>query len=349
MIIFFLLFVYLILIRTCFNPHKRLKLIVFSAIPIWLVQALRSSTCGTDLDRGEGTYKWIFENLSSHSILSIFSYHTNMEKGYLIFNKIVYFFVDSFQVYIALVSAIIIFFLSYIIYKYSKDIVLSYIIYVSFGLYIFSFSGLRQALAIGLIYISFHFLFTEKTKKFLLVTLLASFFHFSAILFLFLYPLKKLRISQLFGFLLALFSLLLIPFLKIILSYLISLTRYSHYTETFTETPAISMYFFYLILFLFSFLIKVNTKLVNLYRLILIIGVYFQSLGVLSTGALTRIAYYYLAFSCLLIPEITSRIYDKNIRKIIVSIFILFSIFFFWYTNKNGYLNVIPYHFFWEV
>ena len=72
---------------------------------------------------------------------------------------------------------------------------LSLALYICFGFYSFIFSGLRQAIALAITYISYDFIKKRQLWKFTLTILVASTFHKSAIFFLPAYFIAQLKVT----------------------------------------------------------------------------------------------------------------------------------------------------------
>ena len=62
-----------------------------------------------------------------------------------------------------------IFILAFIIEKYSQNVFLSWILFLSLDFYGFYFNCIRQALAMTLLFLSFHFLYEKKIKTSFLI------------------------------------------------------------------------------------------------------------------------------------------------------------------------------------
>lgn len=75
------------------------------------------------------------------------------------------------------------------IYKHSKNIALSFLCFIAFGILSYDFTILRQALAVSITAWSFDFLINRKPVKFFLIVLLAACFHKTALIMLLIYPL----------------------------------------------------------------------------------------------------------------------------------------------------------------
>ena len=97
-----------------------------------------------------------------------------------------------FLIFIAIVTEIAV---AIIIYRYSPAPWLSYLLWNCFGFYIFGFSAIKQALAMGLLMFAFTGIMEEKPKKFLFWTALAGCVHAPALIFLPAYWMAKSRLS----------------------------------------------------------------------------------------------------------------------------------------------------------
>ena len=151
-----------------------------SFLVLWLIQSLRSTSTGTDLK----AYIPFFDSSGSMQIGEIYR-ATNMEFGYQIYNELISHFISTNpNVFLAITAFIAIAPIAYIIYKYSRTPSLSFIIFASLIVYLFDFSGLRQAIAIGITALSFSFVVKKKIIPFALLVFLASTIHTSSILFL---------------------------------------------------------------------------------------------------------------------------------------------------------------------
>lgn len=95
-------------------------------------------------------------------------------------------------IFIAVVTEIA---LAIIIYRYSPAPWLSYLLWNCFSFYVFGFSAIKQALAMGILMLAFTGIMEEKPRKFYLWTLLAGCIHTPALIFLPAYWIAKNRLS----------------------------------------------------------------------------------------------------------------------------------------------------------
>ena len=347
MYIFFGL-VYLIS-RIIRNLQRKKIFICFSCFfVLWLILALRDVSIGVDLLQGY-IPKW--DNFSG-SISDVFYFDEyGREIGWQLYFHLVKVIIgDNFNLFLAITAFLTLFPIAIFIKRYSVNPLLSIIIYSSFILYHFSFSGLRQALAIGITTIGYFYVVEKKLIPFLLCVLSAYLIHKSSILFIIVYPLCNIDIKRwvyillLAVWLLSLFSLRTI--IGYLTSFLFSETSYNEYVIS--GSGSYMLMILYLLFFLMTFLIRVSPydKTSKHFSILMLLMLFSQSIG-LVTYAAARISFYYLPFLALMLPQFSNS-YDRTSRKIINVCIVIFMIFFFFYNNSDGYLDVIPYKFFWQ-
>jgi len=319
---------------------------IICCILLWSIQAFRAYSVGTDLVG----YIPFFSN-SGHRSFDLDS----AEIGYSYFNVLIYRYISHDPtVFLSFVSAALLIPVSIIFKNYSKIPALSYIILASFVIYIFSFSALRQAIAIGITTLGYLFVERKKLIPFLGLVFLATLFHSSALIFVIVYPLcnwinmttKKYIIGCCIGGVL-LFSL------KSILNYIIPLIfadnqeRYMGYYEN-NVAAAYNLAILIFLFFLSTFLVKNPTKTDLNMRMIIFIGFWCQCLGLISPVA-PRIGFYFFAFIGVALANVVAEFSVVRQNRTIASIVIsLFMVWFFFSKYTNGYLDVIPYKFIWE-
>lgn len=353
--VFILLFFYLLVLKSIVRPNKRLLLTVLGGFGLWLVLALRSPYCGMDLvmgAEGSANYYNMFMRSSDSSFVDILrgmlSIYTNMEIGWLLYCKLVSLFSTHFQIFMAVTALLQITLIGYILYKYSKDIVLSYIVFFCFGLYIMCFSSIRQATAFSISFFSFHYLMEKKTWKFILTILVAASLHNSAIIFILAYPIKMVEFTRKKTVWIIAGVFLMLPLLSSFINTVIPIIFGGRYMNFQDKGGAITLFLLYVIICLFALKIKIKNGYDNILRGLILMAAACQSLGFVGTGAITRIGCYFTIFFTLLFPELINAYAAKKER--IVAFFVISSLFFFYFywVNIGGYLNVIPYYFYWE-
>lgn len=358
MAVFLILFVYLgLLAKLTSNIKeegtKRLRQALLGGIGLWIIMALRSWTCGQDLlyaDRGVG-YIFQFVNMEYMPFLNALYSDNAYEPGFnLIFWCIYNYISPNPQFMLAIISGVEIGLIGYTLYKQSPNIILSYIAFACLGLYIFSFSGLRQGLGVAFTFFAFNFIDDKKKWKFFGIVLLAFTMHKSSLLFLPAYFIRNLSLTKQRAILGVVAVLAFLPVLMPVIQYF-SLLIYGKEKYSSYQGGAYGLFALFIAMLFFSFKYistdsTTDRKIMQM-RWMCLIAIFLQSSGILSAGALARIAYNYSIFFCLLLPFTTSAsTYTKN--KNLSTIIAILLIAFFVYCNKDGYLNVVPYRFFWE-
>ena len=327
---------------------KRLIQTILCFLLLWLIQGLRHSSVGID---SATSYIPYFESISV-SWDSLFDFNdsfANFEIGYIVFNKLFKFFISTNpQLFILACSFISIAPIAWVIYKYSPNIIFSFWVFASFQIYHFGFSGIRQAIAIGICTLAYNFVVQKKIPAFIALVLLASTFHTSAILFLPAYWIyHKLNMSPKMFFVYIIAIVFLMYSIKSVATTLVSLIfGGEQYLGALGDSavPSYNLLIIFIIIFISTY-ISQNEELAKL-RSFVLMTVAFQTLGIITTYA-TRIGYYYFVFFSLAIPYAieTSNLKSKGLIRGLLAV--ILAIFFF-YVNGGGYLDVIPYKFFWE-
>lgn len=327
------------------KTNSRLIQTLFCFSLLVMIQGLRHSTIGID---SCNIYRPYFESVS-YGLTNIFDFGEvpyGFEKGFVLFTKLVKTLFNNTQFYIFLCSIVSIAPIAYLIYKYADNIPLAFIVFSTLIVYHFGFSGIRQAMAIGITCVAFEFLLKKKPLPFIIVTLIAFYFHTSALLFLIAYPLYHyLKLTPVRLLFLGICFIIVLFFLQSFIVFLTDLIfggeKYLDYIMKDT-VPSYNLMILFTAILLFTFMVK-NERITRL-RVILLMAVVFQSLGLLSSAA-SRMAYYFIPYISLAIPITTNSTKLKIPLELSI---ILLMILFYIYCNASGYLDVIPYKFYWE-
>lgn len=101
----------------------------------------------------------------------------------------------NFQILLIVIAVVTEIAVAVIIYRYSPAAWLSYFLWDCFGFYIFGFSAIKQALAMGLLMFAFTGIMEERPRKFFFWTVLAGCIHTPALVFLPAYWIAKSKLS----------------------------------------------------------------------------------------------------------------------------------------------------------
>lgn len=346
--IYLLLFITFLAIISALDKHKGKRNLFFvfaSFFAIILFQSLRKWTVGIDVV----TYLNFFERLSAESMMDFSAEFYTIETGFLIYNKLIAWFTSDKQIFLVIVSASIFIPIGYVIYKNSKNFYLSIVALITLGIFNFSFSGLRQSIAIAIVFLSFECIKKRKWVLFLGLVLLASSFHLSALVFLPAYPLYFLKIKKKHFLLILGFIAVVFVFKSLLIKFFISsvFEKYDN-SELLVSTGAYTMFFVMLLIYSFSIFVqrkRESSVTLNAYSNYMLVAVIIQIAASESQVAM-RAGYYYFIFITLLLPEIMATFKDKKVRNGLVFITVVLCMVFFYLTTNTSALN--PYLFYWE-
>lgn len=328
------------------NKHKgNLQAVIISFSLIILFQSIRKWTVGVDVV----TYINFFNKLSSESLSDFSSVYSSIETGFLVYNKLISLITSDIQVFLGIISATIFIPLGYVLYKNSRNLYLSIIALITLGIYNFTFSGIRQSIAIAIAFFSFEFIKKKKIWRFVLFVILASSFHSSALVFLPAYPLYHVKIKKKhFAWILLLISIIFI-FKSFLLRFIVTsvFEKYDN-SDLLVETGAYTMFFIMFFIYTLSVLSQRKKEFsipLNAYSNFMLVALIIQIAASESQIAM-RAGYYYFIFITLLLPEMISVFNIKKERNLIVFLTLTFCLLFYFYTTNSSALN--PYHFYWE-
>lgn len=313
---------------------------------IFLILALRHPSMGTDLHYGQyGGYLWSFEHLSGKSWYDIITLesHQNYEKGYIILNKLIGWIYPNEQFFLACIAFLTFAPICFVIYKKSSSPVFSAIIYMGLPVFMLSYSGLRQCVAIGICFLSILFIEKKRPIIFLLTVALAMCFHTTAVLFILAYPLYYLKISKLIRAVSFVIPFLIYIFREPMFSIA---SRLIGLDLNIDKNNAINLFLLFMALYFFCSLYakEEHQGLLNIY----IIACCIQALAGLHSSIM-RAGYYFTLPLVLLLPNIVSSIEDKKTRIIFrAGIFIFFVLFGIMNLYRTDWAMANPYIPFWR-
>ncbi|MFW6015621.1 MAG: EpsG family protein [bacterium] len=171
------------------NNRKVYLFITFSIM--FFYSALRGSSVGIDTSN----YLDIFNEIKYMGLVN--SVKTlRFEYGFIFFNYLLSF-TNNAQLFLIATSLFIFYSFSKTIYRYSYNVIISTFLFVAF-FFGRTMNTVRQFVALSIILLSLPYLFNKKTLKFVIMVIMASMFHSTAILFmvLTLYALPKININN---------------------------------------------------------------------------------------------------------------------------------------------------------
>jgi len=318
----------------------------FASFLMFGIMALRNPSVGTDTTR----YLEIYRDHLYGTGMNVFN--TN-EWLFTIFSNTVSIFASE-QMFLVIVSAIIVLSFSWFFCKYSNNILLCYILHITIGLFSFTLSGMRQSLAICLTLIAFYYAKENKLIRFIIIVIVASLFHNSAICFLpvyFIVKIKKLNKLQCNLILLAILCTKILSGLLIFIIGFLAPSRFKNLLGNSTGINSKSfILFFGIMLLCIVVLIYENNYLNELQTSMFLLG----SIATVIFGIATRIflldrlAFYFVPYIIILIVDTINNMKHIPSRRIVMAITILFGILWFSVSIPGGSMGIDHYLFFWN-
>lgn len=296
----------------------------------------RAELLGVDVyNYKEYFYSW-YPSYSFREVLMNFK----MDNGYILLNKIIYFFTKNFWIAKSIIYIISFGLISFIIYRHSKYPALSFLIYVGFGYLGFSFCILRQSLALSICLYAYKYVEMKNFKLFLLLVIIAGTFHKTAYAYLIIYPIINYQFFN-YQFLKKIFIIIFFVLgIIFIFPFLINIYTIDYSNSIITgEGFNLLLIFMFIYFILYFFNKKYNMSFfTKKEKDIIFMPVYFQIVA-LFFSLLTRITNYYSIMLIVIIPNI---IY-KSKSTILLIIFILLFSFLFLNNLISNPTSIVPY------
>ncbi|MHC9533101.1 EpsG family protein [Dellaglioa sp. L3N] len=225
----------------------------FSIGLIFVVVGWRALTIGSDTP----VYVSLFNRTSStgpilnhgDSILN-----SRFEIGFLYFNRILAHITSNPRILLVCSSFVVCIFLYFFLKKYSTNIVVSIVLFITMGFMAQSMNIMRQAMAIAVLMLAFKYLVNDKTTKFILTVFVAFLFHKAAILFMILLFFKHVTVTKKMLVFILVITLALMTYLSQIMNIFVSLMPTYDYYEGTTFDTSLKWGTFFNILVLIVFL-----------------------------------------------------------------------------------------------
>ncbi len=353
------------------DSKKKYVFIMFFIFGIMMM--FRAKFVGNDTDE----YLRFYRSVGRTDNLKSFIEHTRFEKGFVylcyILNKIS----DDSQFLLISTGAFIAYSFGRFINKYSDIPWMSVLMFLSLQFFDLAMSGVRQILAIAVLLFAYDFLIKRKFFRFLLLVLIATYFHTSAFLFLLLYPFatkhrtkKFYIISMIVGvFTLLSFDRVIGMIEKVLPQYIHYLTQDSGSYSVGPKLAVILQFALWFIIFIFSKMYSQKEKETPLDRslaartvienkkifadsvheLAVWFGVIALALSLQGT-ILTRFKYVFSTPIILYFPNMLANIEDQKERDLVTyvagAVFVAYSAVI--YIFRPMWQSTYPFYFFWQ-
>ncbi|MBQ3553326.1 MAG: EpsG family protein [Clostridia bacterium] len=326
------------------NYKEKKMYFVLIAFVLILIGGLRKRNIGIDTSSYYYTFQ-SYKNISwSRLSLNIFD-----EPGYKILNwGIANILHGDFQGLLMIEAIIAIVPVAILIYRHSDVPPLSWFFYLAFGFYTFSFSTIRQAIALGFTVLAFLCIPKRKALTFHLLIFVAMLFHQTAIIVLPMYWLRYLKINAKNTFIFLVLGIVMYIFRSPIMAMLNEMSKNYYYA---IETGGELQFVFIVLMILTGFLMAGNFRTNNpinsqLYFLLATTAAIFWV--VKMNPAVLRLYFYFYIYVIIYIPNQIKSIKTQAMRTGFTVAYVLVGLYFFATQVLFPDLKIIEYEFFWQ-
>lgn len=364
MTVYILAYTAMLLIASYLKKHNVSKNVfcVFVFIMWAVIIGLRHPTMGFDLRYGSTNGYWgMYDIIGKATWREVFNdSFAHYERGYIIFNKVLYIFSKNAQFLLIVTAIITMAAIMWLIYKYSDSPLISVIVYLALPVFLINFSGVRQAIAVAITIFSFRFIKEKRLIPFILMVLLANTFHASAIIFLAAYPVYYVKTQK---NILKIGSVLLLPIVYVfripIFNVLVSLLGKE---ETAQATNSFMLLLFFAMIYIFCLVFEEDDPEQIGYRNLFYVACIFQMFSGINNLAM-RFGYYFMVYLVLLFPKVINiqnievKMLKAKTRQLtmhnnsMIMYGAIFMFFLWWGLNSirtSSWAETYPHYFYWQ-
>lgn len=332
-----------------FDTKKKVLPSYFFIIPSFVLLFIISAFRG-DFTTDYTNYTVLFKKINWFGFSDVFAIFDH-EVGFLFLNRLIGVFTDNAVYLFAITTFIILFGFYHQFNKYSVNIWLSILMFVTVGSYYASFNITRQILAVAIIFMGSRYLYERKFFKYLGVALVASLFHMTALIMVPFYFILNLRIRLKNLFYILIGSVALIVFFDPILSF-IQLFVYANYTDNAwgMDGQAIANVVLPIAFLIFTIFHskKLDSKNNTMHRIWFNAIIFYALFNVLALQVemVERLGRFFAPYALLLIPFIFSKMQNKYLRFIYMMVLVAVLILYNYITLSDSVFD--PYYFIWD-
>lgn len=332
---------------TSYNNAYSILVTIIVIVQLFLMSVTKSYSVGNDTS----VYMDEFYKISQLNLTEIIGHR--WESGYVLFNKAIGIFGLDFRVFLILLNFLLYFVLFRFLMKESRIPWLSLFLFVAFDFFSFSLSGYRQISAMFITFISIKYIKESKLWKFLTVIIIASLFHQSALAFIIVYPLSKMKLNRYFYTLAIGTATFLYVFGGRIVNFVASLYHRQqaiqsgsgyNYFILITAITMVGMIIYY------RFKNEVDPKDVEdvqIYIKIMIASLVLQVFS-FHISVFVRVVHYFTVHLMIFIPNLITFIPEGKRRTIIFVGVALVSVILFLYFLSVDSSGITPFELFWQ-
>lgn len=241
----------------------------------------------------------------------------------------------------------------------NRSIIISLLLFYATGTYFDSFNGLRQYLAAAIVFWALRFIIEGKFKRWIVTVVCASLFHYTAIIVLPLYLIRKLDFSLKRSLIIIAASWFGGTVVYNVVAWVLQYTRYRYFLTSieFQVVPTEASMLYTSVITVILFGIDISNRKRKNYSLTLK-DQFFLNMQIItvctallswSVPLMWRVQYYFLPVEMLIIPNMLNMVRRKYVRTIIQSLVIgMYVIIVLFGILVNDWYDCVPWNFYFE-
>lgn len=335
--------------RTYYSSEKTTRYMITTFFVGYIILlCFRDPSVGIDTNNYITKYFIPFQFMNWKDIL----HYTIDEPGFSVLVKLIHSITNSQQVFIAVIALLSVIPVMILYRKESKEAAVCCSFFMISLLFEIFFSGIRQGIAIGLTVPAYYFTKNRKIIPFLLIVLLATSFHISAVMILAIYPIYYAKITgKWLWFVLP--SIALVYFYKstifTVMFQVFGGKYFEKYSTLYGSTNQYGLLLLFMMLSVYALIVldehSADDNDIGL-RNILFLATLIQCFAPLHE-IVSRMNYYYILFIPLAIVSVNYKCKRKytQVTKLASAIMTVYFIFYFFFL-KGDTLHIMEYKFF---
>lgn len=314
--------------------------ILMIIIPMIVAAALREKSFGDTFAYMRG-----FQNtIPSFSAIPEVLAQEGKDKGFSVFNILIKMVIgDHYQIYFGIVAAICLFCVAYVYKKYSCNFAMTIFLFLASADYIqWTHNGMRQFIAVCIVFVATDLLLKKRYIPYILVTLLASTIHATVLLMIPIAFIVQGRAWNIRSVFFTVAVLIAINFSGALSDFIVEFmmdTQYSNEVDQFLATEGTNI----LRVVVFSippvlalifrrYLDAARQPILNLSANMAIVSMGAYIVSAVTSGIFVgRIPIYFSLYNYILLPWLVENVFEKKSQKLVYAIIIACYLYFYYY------------------